>query len=208
MMDKTFVLIFGGDLRITLPPSDILVKNSQTLQMLSSYNEFIIDLTSYNYSSFLILLDAIHYNKRLGLNGIRDVLYICSYLMVCESFLRPFLPFLGFDQTFNTKVIFTLLTKGFPNLAKEMAIEARIPPCFVDDPTISYNKFTKQFRDKQRLHEWYVKYCAPFCTCLRCHNYHVSVMIQQMNANDMSDKPLDMYPTPYYGAFKRKTHFQ
>jgi hypothetical protein len=49
---------------------------------------------------------------------------------------------------------------GYPAIAKEWAIQGRLPLSLLQDPTIPYNKFKKAYRDAKLLYEYKVKVLA------------------------------------------------
>lgn len=63
--------------------------------------------------------------------------------------------------------IHRLLTRGYPNIANEYAIQGRLPLHLLYDQAISYNKFKKAYRKAQCLYKYKVKVLAS-CYCSKC----------------------------------------
>ena len=96
-----------------------------------------------------------------------------SFLNISETNLLPLLPYpsLSLDLIKDfIPFIHRLLKYGYPAIAKEWAIQGRLPLSLLQDPTIPYNKFKKAYRDAKLLYEYKVKVLAQ-CSCQKCLNF-------------------------------------
>jgi hypothetical protein len=70
----------------------------------------------------------------------------------------------------NSFHLFRLLTRRYPNIAKECSIKGRLSLQLLNDQTISYNKFNKAFRKAKCLYEYTVKVLAKSAIALSARN--------------------------------------
>ena len=137
----------------------IFIQIGETFQALTIFNEYTIDLSTFN--AFQILRQRVSNNVQIPFD--KDILIkiidIASFLNISETSLLPLLPYpslsLDIIEDF-IPFIHRLLKYGCPAIAKES--------------TIPYSKFKKAYRDAKLLFEYKVKVLAQ-CFCPECVNF-------------------------------------
>ena len=166
---------FHNTIIALLPSDQKFINICETFEALGRFKENTIDLSFFDQEAFQHLRQKVSQNIPIPLN--KDILIkiteIASFLNISESNLlailqnaqismenvEEFLPF-----------IHRLLTRGYPNIAKECSIQGRLPLQLLNDQTISYNKFKKAFRKAKCLYEYKVKVLAK-CYCSKCTEF-------------------------------------
>jgi hypothetical protein len=153
----------------------IFIQIGETFQALTIFNEYTIDLSTFNDNAFQILRQRVSNNVQIPFD--KDILIkiidIASFLNISETSLLPLLPYpslsLDIIEDF-IPFIHRLLKYGCPAIAKEWVIQGRLPLSLLHDPTIPYSKFKKAYRDAKLLFEYKVKVLAQ-CFCPECVNF-------------------------------------
>jgi len=141
---------------VLLPSDQQFIKICETFETLGRFRENAIDLSFFNHNAFQHLRQKVSHNVPIPLN--KDILIkvteIASFLNISESNLLAILPnaqiSIGNVEEF-LPFIHRLLTRGYPNIAKECSIQGRLPLQLLNDQAISSNKFIKAFRKAKCL---------------------------------------------------------
>ena len=164
---NTTIVLFSNDYKF--------IQIGETFQALTRFSEYKIDLSSFDENTFQILRRRVSNNIQIPFD--KDILFkdidIASFLNISETNLLPLLPYpsLSLDLIKDfIPFIHRLLKYGYPAIAKEWAIQGRLPLSLLQDPTIPYNKFKKAYRDAKLLFEYKVKVLAQ-CSCQKCLNF-------------------------------------
>ena len=117
------------------------IQISETFQALIRFNEYKIDLASLNEAAFQILRQRVSNNVQIPFD--KDILIkvidIASFLNISETNLLPLLPYpsLSLDIIDDfIPFIHRLLKYGYPAIAKEWAIQGRLPLSLLQDYSI------------------------------------------------------------------------
>ena len=164
---NTTIVLFTNDYKF--------IQIGETFQALTRFSEYKINLSSFDENTFQILRQRVSNNVHIPFD--KDILIkvidIASFLNISETNLLSLLPYpsLSLDLIEDfIPFIHRLLKYGYPAIAKEWAIQGRLPLSLLQDPTIPYNKFKKAYRDAKLLYEYKVKVLAQ-CSCQKCLNF-------------------------------------
>jgi hypothetical protein len=137
---NTTIVLFSNDYKF--------IQIGETFQALTRFSEYKIDLSSFDENTFQILRQRVSNNAQIPFD--KDILIkvidIASFLNISKTNLLPLLPYpsLSLDLIEDLiPFIHRLLKYGYHAIAKEWAIQGRLPLSLLQDPTIPYNKFKK-----------------------------------------------------------------
>lgn len=154
---------------------NILFDLAEYFQALFRFNETEVDLSKFDYNAFLSFRNRISNN--ISIPPEKDILIkiinIVSFLNISENNFRPLLPnpqLSIYNVESFLPVIHRLLKFNFGNIAKEWAIEGRLPLTMLDNSQIAYNKFKRAYRNAKCLHEYKLKVLAS-CHCDKCIDF-------------------------------------
>ena len=180
---NTTIVLFSNDYKF--------IQIGETFQALTRFGEYKIDLSSFDENTFQILRQRVSNNVQIPFD--KDILIkvidIASFLNISETNLLPLLPYpsLSLDLIKDfIPFIHRLLKYGYPAIAKEWAIQGRLPLSLLQDPTIPYNKFKKAYRDAKLLFEYKVKVLAQ-CSCQKCLNFRSNKKWYEPESNFSED---------------------
>jgi len=123
-----------------------LVDLAEYFKALVRFREKHVDFTNLNSNAFQKLRQRVINNTPIPFDKdiLIKILYIVSFLNISEENLRPLLPKTQISST-NIEsflpFIHRLLVFQYTSIAKEWAIQARLPLDLLKDQNISYSKF-------------------------------------------------------------------